>query len=154
MIRELQICSSKAVITEVWALFLFFKTFFTGEKNWETWVWIAIIWCCSSLLEIAVKSVTWRSRCFPVMSMHARNARSVLGCDKTPLWLPVMRPQTGNAYPLPVAHIQFPGGDSARVCQKGIKTLHRIDWYQLSMKTEKNINWVWRLSQSHWLSQS
>ena len=63
---------------------------------------------------------------------------------------------TSNRKRLPtsVAHIQFPRGDSARVCQKGIKTLHRIDWYQLSMETEKDINWVWRLSQSHWLSQS
>ena len=33
MIRELPICSSKAVISEIWALFLFFKTFFTGKKD-------------------------------------------------------------------------------------------------------------------------
>ena len=33
MIRELPICSSKAVISEIWALFLFFKTFFTGKRT-------------------------------------------------------------------------------------------------------------------------
>ena len=44
-----------------------------------------------------------------------------------------MRPQTGNAYRLPVVHKHFPKGDSARLCQKGIKKLHRSAWYQLSM---------------------
>ena len=50
------------------------------------------------------------------------------------LWVLVMRSETGNTRRLPFEDQHFPWRDSVRLCQKGIKRLHRSSTHNTTIK--------------------
>ena len=90
-----------------------------------------IIWWCSSLREIAVKSVTCRNKCFLVMSntrkkcFRMRQNALMATCYVTSNWKHLPTSSCAQTFSL--------GRLSSPMSETGIKKLHHSDWYQLSM---------------------